>query len=197
MAKEASAVRFFATERNFLERESVGIRYVLHSAAALRSSAWVQTVIRAVICNPRHGVLELQAVGRSGESERLTTFVVCPANNRAGATATVRCRRPAPRAELRQGHFEKPIPGDQLADLNRFAGSPSRDAMHDKQFRRVMKSFVPDCIFHYGRDMSFPDALDMVLKDSRNPIQIRESRYMLIQANADPILQGGDSSGST
>ena len=53
-----------------------------------------------------------------------------------------------------------------------------------------MKSFVPDCIFHYGRDMSFPDALDMVLKDSRNPIQIRESRYMLIPGERGPYLAG-------
>ena len=86
--------------------------------------------------------------------------------------------------------FQKPIPADQLRDLNQFAGAPARDLMHDKQFRKLMKSFVPDCEFHYGRDMPLMDALEMVLDDSRQPIQIRENRYLLVPGNVGPYLGG-------
>ncbi len=41
-----------------------------------------------------------------------------------------------------------------------------------------MKSFVPDCMFHYGRDMSLSDALDMVFKGSTLQAQVRDGRYM-------------------
>ena len=47
--------------------------------------------------------------------------------------------------------FQKPIPTGLLAPLSRFAGVPSNDVIRDKQFRKIMQSFVPDCVFHYGR----------------------------------------------
>jgi hypothetical protein len=65
--------------------------------------------------------------------------------------------------------FQKPIPADQLAFLNQFAGAPSGDLVRDKRFRKLMHSVIPDCMFHYGRDMPLADALDMVLKGSPEP----------------------------
>src|SRR5580658_3996546 len=46
--------------------------------------------------------------------------------------------------------FQKPIPADQLAFLNQFDGAPSGDLVRDKQFRKLMHSVIPDCMFHYG-----------------------------------------------
>ncbi len=60
--------------------------------------------------------------------------------------------------------FQKRIPSDQLAFLSQFTGVAAQDVIRDKQFRKLMKSFVPDCMFHYGKDMSLLDALDMVFK---------------------------------
>ncbi len=65
--------------------------------------------------------------------------------------------------------FEKPIPSDQLTFLNKFSGSDSGDVIHDKQYRKLLKSLVPDCIFHYGHDMSLYDALTKKPKDSPCP----------------------------
>jgi hypothetical protein len=42
--------------------------------------------------------------------------------------------------------------------LNQFSGVAAEDVIRDKQFRKLMKSFVPDCMFHYGRDMSLSTA---------------------------------------
>ena len=39
--------------------------------------------------------------------------------------------------------FQKPIPPDQLAFLTQFAGVPSNDLFHDKQFRKLMKELRP------------------------------------------------------
>src|ERR1700678_1137185 len=76
--------------------------------------------------------------------------------------------------------FQKPIPADQLAFLNRFAGAASGDLFRDKQFRKLMHSVIPNCTFHYGRDMPLTDALEIVLKGSSEPVQIREGRYLLL-----------------
>jgi hypothetical protein len=86
--------------------------------------------------------------------------------------------------------FQKPIPGDQLMFLNQFAGQPSNDLFRDKQFRKLMKSFVPDCMFHYGSDMPLDDALDKVFAGSREPVLIRENRYVLLSGAKGPYLGG-------
>src|SRR5580704_3630823 len=65
--------------------------------------------------------------------------------------------------QISPAFFEKPIPSDQLSFLNKFSGSDSGEVIHDKQYRKLLKSLVPDCIFHYGHDMSLYDALDTVL----------------------------------
>jgi uncharacterized protein YecT (DUF1311 family) len=86
--------------------------------------------------------------------------------------------------------FQKPVPPDQLAFLNNFAGSTSNDVIRDKQYRKLLKTVVPDCTFHYGTDMSLFDALDTVIKDSRSPVQIRDGRYMMISGRSGPYLLG-------
>ena len=85
---------------------------------------------------------------------------------------------PPPLSNYDKTLFQKPIPSDQLAFLNQFSGVAAEDVIRDKQFRKLMKSFVPDCRFHYGRDMSLSDALDMVFKGSTLQVQVRDGRYM-------------------
>jgi hypothetical protein len=86
--------------------------------------------------------------------------------------------------------FQKPIPADQLAFLNQFDGAPAKDLVRDKQFRKLTHSVIPDCIFHYGRDMPLTDALDMVLNGSTLPVQIREGRYLMVSGRSGPYLAG-------
>ncbi len=86
--------------------------------------------------------------------------------------------------------FLKPIPSDQLTFLNQFSGVPTKDVIKDKQFRKLMKSIVPDCMFHYGKDMPLSDALELVFKDSPGQVQIRDNRYMLLSSRSGPYLAG-------
>jgi uncharacterized protein YecT (DUF1311 family) len=86
--------------------------------------------------------------------------------------------------------FQKPIPGDQLTFLSRFAGSSSNDLLRDKQYRKLMHSVIPDWMFHYGRDMPLPDALEKVLTGSPLPVEIRESRYVMVSGRSGPYLKG-------
>jgi hypothetical protein len=86
--------------------------------------------------------------------------------------------------------FLKPIPTGDIAFLNQFQGVPAKDVMRDKQFRKLMKSFVPDCMFHYGRDMMLSDALDIVFKNSTLQVQIRDGRYLTMSGLNGPYLAG-------
>jgi len=86
--------------------------------------------------------------------------------------------------------FQNPIPSDQLTFLNRFARAPSNDLVRDKQFRKLLHSVIPNCVFHYGRDMPLTDALDMVLKGSPLPVGIRDGRYLLVSGRSGPYLAG-------
>jgi hypothetical protein len=86
--------------------------------------------------------------------------------------------------------FQKPIPGNQLWFLNQFAGQPSNDLFRDKQFRKLMHSFVPDCMFHYGSDMPLEDALEKVFSGSRVPVLIRDGRYVLLSGQNGSYLSG-------
>jgi hypothetical protein len=87
---------------------------------------------------------------------------------------------PAPVPAYDKALFQKPIPSDQLTFLNQFSGVAAMDAFRDKQFRKLMKSFVPDCMFHYGKDMPLSDALEIVFENSPVPVQIRDGRYILL-----------------
>ena len=86
--------------------------------------------------------------------------------------------------------FQKPIPASQLAFLDRFSGSPAGDLARDKEFRNLMRIAVPDCTFHYGRDMPLYDALEMVLTGSPAPVRIREGRYVAVYGRRGPYLAG-------
>ena len=86
--------------------------------------------------------------------------------------------------------FLKPFTPAQLTFLNQFNGAPTHDLYNDHQFRKLMKSFVPDCEFHYGRDMPLEDALDAVISSSRDPVILREGRYLLLSGERGPYLGG-------
>lgn len=86
--------------------------------------------------------------------------------------------------------FQNPIPGGQLTFLNQFEGAAAGEVARDKQFRKLMQRVIPDCMFHYGRDMPLFDAMDMVLNRSQEIVHIREGRYFLLSGRSGPYLQG-------
>jgi len=86
--------------------------------------------------------------------------------------------------------FQKPVAAEQLAFLGRFAGAPTNDLIRDKQYRKLMKAVIPDCIFHYGWDMMLSDAMEKVLAGSRLPVQIRDGRYLMASGRSGPYLSG-------
>jgi hypothetical protein len=86
--------------------------------------------------------------------------------------------------------FQNRIPSDQLTFLNQFAGAPAKDLLHDKQYRKIIKAAIPNCTFHYGRDMSLSDALDMVFGGSKLPVDIRDGRYLTVSGMNGPYLAG-------
>jgi hypothetical protein len=121
------------------------------------------------------------------------------ANAQAGAPQTQSSQPPAqaqgpvpqsPAPQYDSAIFQKPIPRDQLSFLNQFAGQPSNDLFRDKQFRKLMHSFVPDCMFHYGSDMPLEDALEKVFTGSRVLVLIRDGRYVLLSGEHGPYLSG-------
>ncbi len=96
----------------------------------------------------------------------------------------------APESSYDKAIFQKIIPSDQLSFLNQFSGVAAKDVLRDKQFRKLMKSFVPDCMFHYGKDMPLMDALDIVFKDSSLQVLIRDGRYLSMSGLNGPYLAG-------
>lgn len=86
--------------------------------------------------------------------------------------------------------FQKPIPAGQLAFLNHFAGAPSGDLIRDKQYRKLIHSLIPDCMFHYGWDIMLADALEKVIAGSSIPVQVRDNRYVLVSGHSGPYLAG-------
>jgi uncharacterized protein YecT (DUF1311 family) len=86
--------------------------------------------------------------------------------------------------------FQKPVPADQLTFLNQFNGVKSGDALQDKQLRKLVHDLIPNCMFHYGRDMPLSDALDMVLSKSPQLVTIRDGRYFMAAGRSGPYLGG-------
>ena len=86
--------------------------------------------------------------------------------------------------------FQNTLQPTDLAYLRQFNGVPAKDLLHDKQFKKLMKQVVPGCIFHYGRDMDLPEALEIVFDGSRIPVEIRDGRYLLVTGQQGPYLQG-------
>jgi hypothetical protein len=67
--------------------------------------------------------------------------------------------------------FQRPMPGAQLAFLDGLAGLPTGKAIRNKKFHKLLHEVVPDCVFHYGWDMSLFDALELVLKGCPCPFK--------------------------
>jgi uncharacterized protein YecT (DUF1311 family) len=98
--------------------------------------------------------------------------------------------RAAPASPFDLSIFQKPIPSDQRAFLGNFAASASDKAVRDRQYRKLLHSVIPDCVFHYGWDMSLFNALDTVLKGSPLPVEIRDGRYVMVSGRSGPYLLG-------
>lgn len=79
---------------------------------------------------------------------------------------------------------------DQIAFLKRIGHVQTGLVAENSDFHKLLKSVVPNCMFHYGRDMPLMDALDMILKVSTDRVQILDSRYLILSGNAGPYLQG-------
>jgi hypothetical protein len=86
----------------------------------------------------------------------------------------------APGANYDPALFQRRIPKEQLAFLSQYAGRTSNELYRDKQFKKLMHDFVPDCTFHYGTDKSMFETLDEVIQGSSEPVVIREGRYVML-----------------
>jgi len=86
--------------------------------------------------------------------------------------------------------FQNALAGDQLAPLKRFEGATAGDLLHDKQFHKLMRNVIPDCMFHYGHDMPLLEAMETVLERSSQPVEIRDGRYLIVSGRSGPYLQG-------
>jgi uncharacterized protein YecT (DUF1311 family) len=88
------------------------------------------------------------------------------------------------------GLFQNRVPAPELAFLAQFNGAPSGDLYHDRQFKHIVDANIPNCMFHYGRDMPLTDALDRVLPNSPVPVEIRDNRYVVVSGGRGPYLGG-------
>lgn len=86
--------------------------------------------------------------------------------------------------------FQNPIPSEQLAFLRGFAGAKTKDVFRDKQFQKLVRTVEPNVEFHYGRDMRLSIAMEIVMKGSSWPVQIRDDRYVMIYGHRGPYLLG-------
>jgi len=86
--------------------------------------------------------------------------------------------------------FQNPIPGNQLAFLNDYAGKPSKDLLKDKRFRELLKLTTPRTVYHYGRDMPLEMTRDEMLDGSALPVFVRDGRYVMVTSKGGPILFG-------
>jgi hypothetical protein len=86
--------------------------------------------------------------------------------------------------------FQKPLPASQLAFLKQYAGRTTGDMLHDKATRKLLWSFIPNCMFHYGRDMPMDDAFDIVTDRSREPVDLIDNRYLVFSGESGPYLRG-------
>ncbi len=96
----------------------------------------------------------------------------------------------APGSNYDPALFQRPMAKEQLAFLSQFDGRTSNELYRDKQFRKLMKAFVPDCTYHYGSDKSLTEALDEVIEGSQDPVQVRDGRYVMLSGHMGPFLAG-------
>ena len=95
----------------------------------------------------------------------------------------------APPSHYDPAMFLNAVPAP-FAGLAQFDGVPGGELWRDKQFRKALKSIVPNCTFHYGRDMSMDDALEAVMASSRIPVRVRDARYLLVSGLGGQYLAG-------
>jgi uncharacterized protein YecT (DUF1311 family) len=88
-------------------------------------------------------------------------------------------------AQYDKAIFLKPLAPDQLGFLNNYAARPSDEILKDKQFQKLFKTALPECFFHYGHDQPLLGALENVLATSPLPVQIRDSRYVMVSSAGD------------
>jgi uncharacterized protein YecT (DUF1311 family) len=134
------------------------------------------------------GILQPDAAGR--ESREMQESWPAPLSLEPQSHESQPQEPQAPVSNYDKTIFQQPIPSNELAFLNQLAGLASSDAIRDKQYRKLMSRVVPNCMFHYGRDMPLSDALDMVFKGSTSPVQIRDGRYVLVSGESGPYLAG-------
>lgn len=85
--------------------------------------------------------------------------------------------------------FLRPMAPAQLSFLTQSANDSSGELYRSHEFRKLMKNFVPDCLFHFGRDMPLGDALDLLLTNSADPVIVRQGRYVMLSGSGDPYHQ--------
>lgn len=98
---------------------------------------------------------------------------------------------PAPqKAPYDPSIFQPTMTADQIAFLKRIGHVSTGVVAQNSDFHKLLKSVIPDCEFHFGRDMPLIDALDMLMKPSSERVQISDGRYLLLSGNASPYLSG-------
>lgn len=96
----------------------------------------------------------------------------------------------APNSNYAPAIFHAPIPSDQLAFLNKYADAMTKDVLKDGKLKKLLKAAIPACTFHYGRDMPMQEAVESVLSNSLQAVQIRDGRYVTISGESGPYLLG-------
>lgn len=85
-----------------------------------------------------------------------------------------------PSTHLNDALFQKTIPSDQLGFLNDYAGRPANDVLREQKLRELVAAVVPYAPFHLGLDMPLPHALESMLSVSQIPVEVRDSRYVMV-----------------
>ncbi|WP_103931408.1 DUF1311 domain-containing protein [Bryocella elongata] len=79
--------------------------------------------------------------------------------------------------------FRHALPSAELAPLLGDNGLPSGQIYGDRAMHKLLHSAAPDVMFHYGRDVTLPDTLDMSLSGSSNPVVVRDNRYISLSGS--------------
>ena len=157
-----------------------------HRIRALRVLGFAAIILMIGGANRPVAARQASATAQAGASQPASGEVQAQIPQAQEATPAAE----APGSNYDKSIFQKPIPGDQLTFLSQFSGAESGDLVRNKQYRKLMHNMIPDCIFHYGWDMSLPDALEKVLTGSPLPVQIREGRYLMVSGRSGPYLAG-------
>jgi uncharacterized protein YecT (DUF1311 family) len=136
--------------------------------SSLRRGKVVSTLVFAAQLLIAGGILQSNAAGQDAGS------------------ATPAPPEPPPAAVV----FQNPIPSDQLAFLNDYAGKTAIEAMKDKRFRNLMKLVTPRTEYHYGHDMPLSETSETLLDGAPLPVDIREGRYVMVASHGGPYLSG-------